>query len=191
MTNQSRTFCFEAITLLCLAGVGCNGRSASDVAGIDDLAAEYVLAAAPEGARGVLETKETLQESQAANDVVVEVRIGGLDDQVFDPDRAAFMIADMSIDLSVSEQGHDDENCPFCQKKKQDLMAGIALVQLVDEQGRVVPVPADKLLGLVAGQTVILTGKGKIDGLGNLVVDATGVFANPTMEQPASPGESG
>ena len=49
------------------------------------------------------------------------------------------------------------------------------IVEVVDAKGQVPAVDARKLLGLAEGQTVVVRGEARIDGLGNLAVRARGV----------------
>jgi hypothetical protein len=186
MTIQQWICRVGAIAALCLPLTGCLEPSASNQDETPELTTQLTLTEIPDGVTSVIKTKELLQPGEAPAEVVVEARIGGLDEPVFDPERAAFLVADLSLDLNQPDHGHDGEDCPFCQKKKQEMMAGIALVELVDERGDVLPYAANRVLPLDAGQTVIVTGQGRIDGLGNLVVQATGVYAKPTSKQPAT-----
>jgi hypothetical protein len=175
-----------AIAVLCLTLPGCLAPSASDRDETLKLTTDLSLSEMPDGAASVIKTKELLQPADAPAEVVVEARIGGFDEPVFDPERAAFLVADLSLDLGRADHGHDDEDCPFCQKKKQEMMAGMALVELVDKQGDILPFAANQVLPLDAGQRVIVTGEGHIDGLGNLVVKASGVYISFAGEQPAT-----
>jgi len=116
-----------AAVLLCILSVGCNGPATDDEVASKDvknLAKNYLLAEEPDGAVGVIETKKALQDEPASKQVVVVAKIGGLDEPVFDPGQAAFMVADVSLDLSATDHEHEDDDCPFCQKKKQELMVG-------------------------------------------------------------------
>ena len=56
-------------------------------------------------------------------------------------------------------------------------MDASAFVQVVDQSGTVVAVDARKLLALQEGQLVVVQGTGMIDELGNLVVNASGVYS--------------
>jgi len=136
----------------------------------------------PSGARGVLEVKAELESREKPDqwaDVVLVGRIGSIEGETWDPDRAAFVVVDTSYvepENTHESPQHDADNCPFCRANRKKLFDRTALVELLDSTGQVPPVHAGKLLGVDEGQTVFLQGEGRIDGLGNLAIRATGVF---------------
>jgi hypothetical protein len=180
MKLQSRTAMWPAVCVIVLAG--CDG-SRDRQADLPVEAANFsLLDEEPSGARGVMETKAEFEGRENPGDwaeVVLLARIGGIDGEIWDPDRAAFMVVDTTyVEPEQKDEApqHDADNCPFCRANKKKLLASTALVQIVDAAGDVPAVHAKRLLQVDVGQTVVLRGEARIDGLGNLAVRATGVF---------------
>jgi len=143
-----------------------------------------LLADEPAGAQGVVEVKSALQDADDPSqpvDLVLFGTVGGVEGFVWEPDRAVFTVQDSELeDLSHSHgAGHDADNCPFCQANRKKALDSTAQVRIVDAQGQVVGVDARTLLGLSEGQTVVLEGQGHIGSLGNLVVEAEGLYVRP------------
>jgi hypothetical protein len=156
--------------------VGC--RRAEDPAVVAQRA-KYLLNEEPAGALGVTEAHaQVTGQADATRPLVLVGRIGAGSDPTWDPHEAAFVISDPAAELPDHEHGasHDD-NCPFCQAKKQATMTSTALIRVVDEKGQVVAMNAKKLLALAEGQIVVVRGTASIDSLGHLVVAADGVYA--------------
>jgi hypothetical protein len=174
--------CTLVIALLLTAGCS-RSPDAGGVGGARSEASRaYLLAEEPAGARGVLEVKEDLEKRDQPDQwtaVVLLARIGGAEGQTWDPARAAFTMVDLSLvpeaPPSHDAPQHDADGCPFCRAKKNKRLAATAIVEVVDGEGQVPAVDARKLLGLAEGQTVVVRGEARIDGLGNLAVRARGV----------------
>lgn len=156
----------------------------------DGAGAAYLLAAEPSGARSVLEIRADLEgrdQPAEAISVVMVGRVGGVDGLTWDPNRAAFVVRDVAIvEEEADEHAHDADSCPFCRAKKKKLLASTALVQIVDAQGQVPAVDARKLLGLSEGLTIVVRGNAQLDGLGNVTVQAAGVYVRSTASETAS-----
>lgn len=91
--------------------------------------------------------------TQLPSEVTIAGRIYGGELSPFDPDVATFTI----IELPEPGHSHDDPgDCPFCKHKADN--AAMAVVQVLDEQGQPLGVPANKLLGLKTNQDVVVTG---------------------------------
>jgi hypothetical protein len=178
-----------------LAGLllaGCNRSAVRDVGQADGSAAGYLLKEEPPGARGVLEIRADLEGRDKPDEairVVLVARVGGAAGFTWDPNRAAFTVQDLSA-AEHAKPGetpqHDAEACPFCRAEKKKVLASTALVQVMDAQGKVPSVDARKLLGLEEGSTVVVRGDAQIDGLGNLAVQAAGVYVRPRPSKTAS-----
>ena len=146
----------------------------------------------PLGARGVLEIKEDLASREAPDQwtsVVLLARIGGIDDQTWDPNRAAFVVIDLSSVEEVSQHAateHDSDQCPFCREKKRKLLESTAMVEIVDVSGEVPSVDAQTLLGLEQGQDIVVRGEARIDSLGSLTVRAAGIYLRLRMPEAGS-----
>jgi hypothetical protein len=149
---------------------------------------KYLLATEPSPAQSIVESRSDLEGQSTAQDVVLVGRIDGMSQPTWDPQRAAFMLADLSLpakSTSGEDEAHDEtpkhdaENCPFCKVKTKKELAALAMIEMVDEQGTVPKVDARELLGLKEGQVVVVRGQGQVDDLGNMVVRASGLFVRP------------
>jgi hypothetical protein len=180
MKLHNLTASWPVIGLFLIAG--CSGPWDSESADRGGSVEFTLLDEEPPGARGVLETRTDFEGRENPGDwadVVLVARIGGIEGEIWDPNRAAFMVIDTSyVEPETKDEApqHDADNCPFCRANKKKLLASTALVQIVDAAGEVPAVHAKKLLQVDEGQTVVLRGQARIDGLGNLAVQASGVF---------------
>ena len=156
-------------SVVCLTLIGCG--QAENKAKTEAKSRAYLLTAAPEGAKGVLEIKNSAADG---NDVVVIGRVGGSERPLV-PGRASFTIVDTSFKSCSDREG---DSCPtpwdYCCEPTEELQKGTLLVRIVDESGNVVAQPADQLLGLQPLQTVIIAGKVR-RGEGSFVLLAKGV----------------
>jgi len=161
--------------IFALAAAGCSGNKEGpppqgDSGGADQ---KFLLAQEPPGARGVIDTRKATKDG---DDVVVVGRIGG-DKKPWVDGRAAFVIVDTAF-KPCNERGDDD--CPtpwdYCCDPPDELRKGMATVKFVDEQGKTVPTDARRLLGVKELDTVVVKGKAKRDGDGNLTVLAEALF---------------
>jgi hypothetical protein len=177
-----------AATLLLVAACGgCGNSSGTSGGSVGAARAKYLLATEPAAAQSVMDVHSQLEEQKAPADVVIVGRIGGLGQPTWDPEQAAFMVADLSLaqEAEAAQEHHDEtpkhdaDNCPFCRVQKKKELAGLALVQVVDAEGSVPPVDARELLGLCDGQTIVIRGKGEVDSLGTLVVRTDGIYVRP------------
>jgi hypothetical protein len=136
---------------------------------------EFLLAIAPSRATNIADAKAGLAESTK---VVFEGRVGPGPDNVFTPGQAAFLVTEILSDEHSRISGHDASNCPFC--KRRAAQAPLAAVQFVDDSGEVVAIDARDLFGLKTGDSVVISGKGKILGeLELFEVTANGIFLKP------------
>jgi hypothetical protein len=161
---MTRNACFAALAAVLLAGCSQSNQPAGS---------EYVLAAEPAGALGIVEARETVQND---DEVVLIGRVGG-DTDPFVEGIAAFTLVDLSLEPCPAEEG-----CPTpwdycCDLDK--LSSHKATVKVVDQQGQLVSVDARKLLGVDELATVVVRGKAKRDEAGNLTVLANGVYLKP------------
>lgn len=168
-----RAFTGQLVSLALLAS-GCGkGQSAADPA-VAEQRKRYLLAEEPADPVGVLELREDLL---ADREVVVLGKIGGVENP-WTAGRASFIIADPALAAAADEHDHGhkcSEDCPFCSKRTKSTDA-LALVELVDEQGRPVPIDARELLGVATDQVVVVRGRARVDKLGCLVVSASGCY---------------
>ncbi len=173
--------CVALVAGVCLSGCG---RGATDQQNAwRESGGQFRLQEEPAEPQDVIQLRESLEQSGGQEDIVLVGRIDGLSHPTWDPDRAAFMVADLSLHHDESDPDgapkHDADNCPFCKAKTKKELSGIALVEVVDESGNVPPIDARKLLGLSDGQTVVVRGHATLDKLGTLVVQASELFVRP------------
>jgi hypothetical protein len=176
-----------ASVLLLWVGSGCLNSTGTDRGAAGTAGADFLLNAEPEAAQSVVDVRTLLEEKKEPTNVVVVGRIDGLGQPTWDPERAAFMLADLSLaPTKASEDAehdatpkHDAENCPFCRAKQKKELAGLALIQMVDPNGAIPAVDARQLLGLSDGQTIVVRGEGQVDKLGGVVVRASGIYVRP------------
>jgi hypothetical protein len=162
-----------------LFSAGCGDVAYGPNEGSQLSAEDFLLSEEPPGAAGVARVKTQLKESDSPAEVTVEGRIGGVDGQIWDPQRAVFMIVDLEIEPVDAEEvgpAHDADNCPFCRAKTKKLLESTAIIEIHDEQGEVPSLDARQLLGFEEGQTIVARGQGEIDSLGTLVVKARRIF---------------
>lgn len=165
---------------LLLIASGCSSQSSAGDSRATEWRSRLVLAAEPDGALPISEAKLA---ATGGGPMVVFGQIGAGTHDPWDPDRAAFLLGDPAAALSDDEKsahghhhaGHDHDNCPFCKKETAEAEA-MTIVEFVDDQGQVIGLDARKLLGVTEGQLVVVQGRASIDGLGNLVVKANGIY---------------
>ncbi len=135
--------------------------------------AKYLLPSEPSGALPVLDAREELA---CDGRVTLVGQVGGAP-QPLSESQASFVVADPTL---LTDDGHEHhecgDDCPFCKRKQENEAHGLALVEIVDEQGSVVPIGAAALLGLEPETTIVVHGQAEIDSLGNLVVKARGLY---------------
>lgn len=73
---------------------------------------------------------------------------------------------------------HDASTCPFCKRKWKEENS-LAVVQVVNEAGDVLPLSAESIFNLTPGRTLTIKGQGLIDESGVLLVRLSGLFAHP------------
>lgn len=124
----------------------------------------------PEPALGVAEARKVAKDHE---EIVLTGRIGG-EEKPFVEGVAAFTIVDRSLDPCPAAEG-----CPTpwdycCDTDK--LPERKALVQVVDERGKLIAADARPLLGVKELSTVTVRGIAARDDAGNLTVLAKGVY---------------
>lgn len=161
-----------------------------------------LLAEEPSGAMGILDYRESLAPATTESDdgatasvdsitttsvalaetpvvsttpveVVLLGKIGGAK-LTWSPTSAEFVITDPAVDLDAHAACTDD-GCPFC-KDKSDVASGQALVRLRQKEGEILAVDARKVLPVEEGQMVVVRGLASVNAVGQLVVDADGIY---------------
>ena len=138
--------------------------------------AKILLAKEPDGAIGVIEARAAIEELESLESLVLVAKVGVSQYETWDPGRAAFLVRDQSLKIDANHDHEHDDNCPFCKAKKKSELNAMALVQFTDDQGRVLPIDARKLFRLNGDETVVVSGSGATDAIGNLVVSARGLY---------------
>lgn len=105
--------------------------------------------------------------------VVLLGKIGG-GKLTWSRESAEFVISDPALDLEAHAACVDD-GCPFC-KDKSNAEAGRALVRLREASGNILNVDARKVLPVEEGQMVVVRGMASVNAVGQLVVDADGIY---------------
>jgi len=165
---RRRYFCLAILAVLGLfAAAGCGTGREADVAAKRDL---YLRTEEPAGATSFIDARLTLAEKPA---VVLVGRIAAGDQDPFVEGQAAFTVTDAFGDHG-SDGGHDPANCPFC-KRRASQPTSKAIVQFLDEQGKVVPIDARKLFDLKPNQVVVVEGKATVDPLNVMFVAAKAI----------------
>jgi len=162
-----------SLGLLLLAGViGCGAWTGEDAA-LRANRDKFVRATEPEGAASFSDVRQTIAEKPQ---VVLVGRITAGDQEAFVDGQAAFFITDAYGDDAShgGDAGHDPANCPFC-KRRASKPESKAIVQFLDEQGKVVPVDARQLFDLEPNQVVVIEGDATIDSLNVMFVSAKGI----------------
>lgn len=156
--------------------VGCNSGPVTPPSGAAPSAdVKALLTTEPEGAKSVIDVRRDAGDGQ---EVVVIGRIGGSVDPWI-KDRAGFQIVDQKF-KPCNERADDACETPwdYCCDPQDELRKGMALIKVVDAEGKTVPVDARKLLGVKELQTVVVKGTARREG-GNLTVLASGIYLRP------------
>jgi hypothetical protein len=171
--SPCRTFpSLHLVLLVSLAG--CLVSSLIGCGSADDprIAAQrkrLVLADEPADATSILDAKQQLADER---DVTLVGTIGGDDQNTAKGNVASFVLAELASDGHGAD--HDAGNCPFCKRRKAE--TPLVVVQMVDEQGQVLPIDARRLLGVERGQVVVVRGKSQhSDRLDLFIVTADGI----------------
>ena len=148
----------------------------------------------PEKVQQVLDVQKTLAALRSkpgaageTHDVVIRGQIGGMPNiwPEMHPNfpwyekQASFFVVDSKIAAQFaahSKQHGGSHNCAFCQSLAERNANAIAVVNMVDERGEIIPIDSRELLGLKEKQTVVIRGKAKLLGGSMLVIDADGIY---------------
>ncbi|MEK6236951.1 MAG: hypothetical protein N2C14_19765 [Planctomycetales bacterium] len=168
----------QAMALGALAMAGCGPAAMTQQPDCGEHRARFLLDEEPSGAIGVDEAREAAGDLKSGKDLVVLGRIGGGSGSPWSKGRASFLLADPAAAIEVGHDhgdDHDHANCPFC-NRKQSKSDPLTIVHFPDDAGKVVAIDARELLGVAAGQLVVVRGRAKIDSLGNLAIKADGLY---------------
>jgi hypothetical protein len=154
------------------------GVVARDALAEIDMAAirgSVILAEEPAGALSIADAKAKL--TATPQPVVVAGRIGGRGTSPFGKDEATFSMLEIPTDDHAAKPGHKPDDCPFCKKRAAN--SPIAAVSFAGGDGKVIPLDAQKLLGVAEGQDVVVRGSGFFDpklGIPVIQINADGLY---------------
>jgi len=151
-----------------VAGVA---RAEIDVAAIRG---GLLLAEEPAGAVSIADAKAKL--GPTPQPLVVAGRIGGRGTSPFGKNEASFSMLEIPTDDHAAKPGHKPDDCPFCKKRAAN--SPLAAVSFAGADGKVIPLDAQKLLGVAEGQDVVVRGTGFFDpklGIPVIQINADGL----------------
>jgi hypothetical protein len=136
--------------------------------------------------------------ASAASEVVVVGQIGGMPNVWPDthphfpwyPGQASFFLVDTKIAKQFAQhakQHGGEDNCVFCKQLAAKNVNAIAVVNLLDEKGKTLPIDLRKIVDLKEKQTVTIRGKAKLLAGSLLQIDADGIY----VSQPTTANRSG
>lgn len=147
-------------------------NSATKPASESETITEVLLTSEPAGAQEVIQTRKSAKNDE---EVVLVGRIGGSENPWIDG-RAAFSIVDNSLKACSDKPGDGcDKPWDYCCETDK-LPTAMALIKVVDEEGKLINTDARKLFNLKELQTVVVKGKTQRDDAGNLTILASGIF---------------
>jgi hypothetical protein len=180
-----------AVTLMTAAAIPCDAAGNSSA---EAHRRRLTLSEAPLNPQQVLTVFKRLTADKeradlpAAREVVVVGSVGGMPNIWPDthphfpwyPGQASFFLVDSRIARHMATHakhhgGHDD--CVFCRQLAAKNVHAIAVVNLVDEHGKTLPIDLRQVFDLKEGQTVIIRGKAKLLAGSLLQIDADGIYA--------------
>jgi len=100
-------------------------------------------------------------------------------DYPFTKNQASFFLADPSAVAELEASGHvhaPGEECAFCAAHAADGSAMLAMVQFLDENGKILPIGVPQMFDVKPMDTVVIQGTARIVAGGMMVVDATGIY---------------
>jgi hypothetical protein len=122
-----------------------------------------------------------------AKEVAMVGQIGGLANPweetqpefPFSTNFAVFFLADPQAVAEHAEEGHvhaPGEECAFCAAHAEENSEQFAMVRLLDEKGKPLPIDVREILDITDNDTVVVKGSAQIVEGGMLVVKATGIY---------------
>ncbi|MEX1039464.1 MAG: hypothetical protein WDZ51_02460 [Pirellulaceae bacterium] len=152
-------------------GCGSGDKTPTATSSVPD--SRFTATSEPAEAQPVGSARESAEDAQ---DIVVVGRIGG-SSKPFVDGVGAFTIVDSKVAFCPEEEG-----CPtpwdYC-CSQNEVKENIALVKLVDAEGKPVTQDARELLNIKELSMVVVQGKAQRDAEGNLAIQADQVFVKP------------
>jgi len=162
MTPAPIALCLLAATLSILVGCGSEGSMVSV------LRKDLILDQEPSETTTIAAATESIATDSS---VTIVADVVGDDAKAFVKGQAAFIVTEVGEGEKCT-----DVDCPFCDDCKGNKSRN-ATVQFVDESGNPIAIDTRDLLGINAGDTVVIQGKGEIlEGLDMLQITASNIF---------------
>jgi hypothetical protein len=122
-----------------------------------------------------------------AKEVAMVGQIGGLANPweetqpefPFSSNFAVFFLADPQAVAEHAEEGHvhaPGEECAFCAAHAEENSEQFAMIRLLDDKGKIIPIDVREMFDLTDNDTVVVRGSAQIVEGGMLVVKATGIY---------------
>jgi hypothetical protein len=122
-----------------------------------------------------------------AKEVAMVGQIGGLANPweetqpefPFSTNFAVFFLADPQAVAENAEAGHvhaPGEECAFCAAHAEENSEQFAMIRLLDDNGKLIPIDVREMFDLTDNDTVVVKGSAQIVEGGMLVVKATGIY---------------
>ena len=145
----------------CALGFGCLLLSGCDKPLSPEVAAwrkEFLCDVKPNAPLSLTEAKGKLQQE---NDITVVGKVGSGKLDPFAKGLAQFVLSEAPDGGHADEKGHDATECIYCRRRLAD--APLAIIELRNAAGEVIPVAANEALGISDGQRLVIEGRGKYD----------------------------
>lgn len=160
------------LTISCigLLALGCDrdstsGDSDQAASDVQSVVSDHLLTVEPADAIALTEAAQSLGTESKSITLIGKIDAGEF--SAFEEDNATFMLSELPADgHGVDDPDHED-NCPFCKRRAAN--APKAIVQIVDDEGNVVPTDARQLLGVKQGDRVVASGKATFDDSVNAI----------------------
>jgi len=138
-----------------------------------------LLKEAPADAKEIAAAKKDVKEG---DEVIIRGRIAG-SEEPFTPQRAQFQLADTKL-LSCNERPDDPCKTPWdlCCDAPETIRAHSATIQIVDEAGKPLKMDVKGASGIDYLTVMVVKGKVARREADNLVVNATGIYIEPSKK---------
>lgn len=173
LQNLNRVGAYGLSLLAMVTWIGCTGSTGT----LSAAGAKVLLDTEPSEVVGIVELKSAMVTGLAATDGLAAIVGRVVAGQDWEPDQATFLVRDLQADSAHGHDhgGGDHSDCAFCQAKERET-GSLAMIRIVDDQGRMIEMNARKLLNLEEGHVVVAQGSGALDEDGSLVFSATKIF---------------
>lgn len=140
--------------------VGCETATPeTNLSGAAPVASEHLLVEKPSEVTSLSEAAESLGGETKSMTLIGKIDAG--DFSAFESDTATFMLSELPADGHGADDPEHEDNCPFCKRRAAN--APKAIVQIVDDEGNVIPTDARQLIGVNQGDKIIAVGEASFD----------------------------